>query len=119
MQTGKDDLMRSTSTKAKIAADGHAALHGVAGVAKIFDWHRAVRRSPPSEMAAMIVSRRQGTPPGGCCERDAGRSPGSRVNTSGPVFPCPVGLSDPPCSKPEEGGRASGSPLTVAGAAAD
>jgi hypothetical protein len=67
----------------------------------------------------MVVSHRRGTPPGSCCERDAGRSPGSRVNTTGPVFPCPGGLSDPPCSEPEEGGRASGSPLTVAGAAAD
>jgi hypothetical protein len=85
----------------------------------MFDWHRALRRYPPAEIAAMVLSHRQGTPPDGCCQRDAGRSPGSRVSTSGPVFPCLLRRSDPPYSAQEKGGRASGSPLTVAGAAAD
>ncbi len=49
------------------------------------------------------------------CQRDDGRSPGSRVTTAGPAFPNPPG----PVARPRRGERASGSPLTVAGAAAD
>jgi len=59
----------------------------------------------------MVVSGFRCTPPGSVGQCDAGRSPGSRVNTAGPAFP---DLFDP-VAHPETGGRASGSPLTVAG----
>ena len=35
-------------------------------------------------------------PRGGIGSRDDGRSPGSRISTTGPVFPNPLGFSDPP-----------------------
>ena len=46
-------------------------------------------------MSRIVISHSRRTPPGSRCEREICRSPGSRVNTSGPVFPCPRGLSDP------------------------
>jgi hypothetical protein len=52
-------------------------------------------------------------------KRDAGRSRGSRINATSPIFSSPCGLSDPLPTRMEENGRVSDSPLTVAGAAAD
>jgi hypothetical protein len=46
--------------KAKVANDGHAALQacGADFFVAMFDWHRALRRCPPAEIAAMVVSHR-------------------------------------------------------------
>ncbi|CAG4926356.1 unnamed protein product [Acidocella sp. C78] len=46
---------------------------------------------------------------------DTGRSPGSRLDAGGPAFPNRFGFS----GSPLRGGRTTGSPLTVAGAAID
>ena len=78
-------------------------------------------------MASMVVSCPRCTPPDGVDQRDDGRSPGSRVlgthractmetHRLWPCLPELLRSSGPPRRR---GGWASGSPLTVAGAAAD